>query len=45
MLPIKRSPVDDVPELQSVVPVVEIGQILHASLCDVLWQAEGAVGH
>lgn len=45
LLPIKKSPVDDVPQPQSVVPVVEVGDILHTSLCDVLRQAEGAVGH
>lgn len=42
---IKRSPVDDLPQLQPVVPVVEVGHFFHTSLRDVLWQAQGAVGH
>lgn len=33
----ETSPVDDVPELQSVIPVVEVGHILHTSLHNVLW--------
>ena len=37
-------PLDDIPELESIIPVVEVGHSLQATLSDVLWYAEGAVG-
>lgn len=47
-LPLKTSstsPVNYVPQFETVVPVVEVGDKLKPSVGDVVWWAEGAVGH
>ena len=38
-------PLDDFPELESVILVVEVQQVLQPTLSNVFWYAEGAVGH
>lgn len=40
-----KAPVEDLPEFEAIISVVEVGNGLQASCTDVLRQAEGAVGH
>lgn len=38
-------PINDVPQSEAIISVVEVGDRLHSSCSDVFWQTEGAVGH